>query len=356
MSNNFNIHDRTVGDGHPTYFVADIGANHDGDLGRAIDLINLAKEAGCDAAKFQHFSASTIVSDYGFKNLEGVITHQNSWKKSVYEVYEGASISLSWTQKLKAECARLGIEFFTSPYSPDLLEMVDPYVSVHKIGSGDITWLEMVEKIARCGKPTLLAAGASNILEVAEAVETFLSHNHQLCLMQCNTNYTGDIENFKFINLNVISSFRGMFPDVVLGLSDHTPGYATVLGAVALGARVIEKHFTDDKARTGPDHHFAMNPNEWKDMINATRELELALGKQFKKVEPNEVSSSIVQRRSIRALNKIEKGSLIKRDDLIPLRPCPSDAYPLSKIQDLKGKKALRAIPAGDYLKLTDFE
>ncbi len=356
MNNTFQIGNKIVGGSSPTYFVADIGANHDGSLERALELINLAKEAGSDAAKFQHFDASTIVSDFGFKNLKGGQTHQDTWKKTVYEVYKDASISRDWTPTLKSECEKLDIEFFTSPYAPDLVDEIDPFVSVHKIGSGDITWHEIIEKIAKKQKPTLLATGASNIMEVIEAVEAFAKHNDNLCLMQCNTNYTGDLENFKYVNLNVLTVFKSIFPDVVLGLSDHTPGHSTTLGAVALGAKVVEKHFTDDKSRNGPDHHFAMNPADWREMVDRTRELEYALGKHVKVVEHNEVETVVVQRRSIRASVKLQAGDTLTRENLIPLRPCPPDAFPLSRIDELIGKKLRNGVASGECIRQADLE
>ena len=122
--------------------------------------------------------------------------------------------------------------------------------------------------------------------------ETLLKNNREICLLQCNTNYTGSLENFKYINLNVIKSFSLMYPGIPLGLSDHTPGHTTVLGAIALGARVIEKHFTDDCSRIGPDHSFAMDPSTWVAMVEASREMEYALGDGVKRVELNEIETA----------------------------------------------------------------
>ncbi len=155
----------------------------------------------------------------------------------------------------------MGIDYFSSPYDFDAIDLLDSFVPAYKIGSGEITWLEAMERIAKKGKPVILASGASDIGEVQRAVHCILRHNPQLVLMQCNTNYTASLENFNHIHLRVLQTYRLMFPDLVLGLSDHTPGHATVLGAVALGARVVEKHFTDDNNRVGPDHKFALNPS-----------------------------------------------------------------------------------------------
>ena len=130
------IGSHTLGENHPTYFIADISANHDGDLERARLLIHLAREAGADAAKFQNFRAPKIVSDYGFKAMGGQISHQASWKKSVFQVYEDASIPLDWTPVLKEECDKAGIDYFSSPYDFEAVDRLDPYVPAHKIGSG----------------------------------------------------------------------------------------------------------------------------------------------------------------------------------------------------------------------------
>jgi N-acetylneuraminate synthase len=344
----------TLGPEHPTYFIADISANHDGDLERAKMLIHLAKEAGADAAKFQNFRAAHIVSDYGFKSMNSQLSHQASWKKSVFEVYTDASIPFEWTPVLKEECDRAGIDYFSSPYDFDAVDMLDPYVPAHKIGSGDITWLEVIEHIARKGKPVLLATGASDIGDVQRAVHAILAINPQLVLMQCNTNYTASLENFDHIHLRVLDTYRVMFPNLVLGLSDHTPGHATVLGAVALGARAVEKHFTDDNNRIGPDHPFSMTPATWREMVERTRELERALGSADKRVMTNEQLTVIVQRRCLRAAQDIHAGETLARGMIDVLRPATPGAILPHEVQNVIGSRAAVDIPAGRELRWTD--
>jgi sialic acid synthase SpsE len=348
------IDGKKIGANHPTYFIADVAANHDGDLQRAIDLIYLAKECGADAAKFQHFKASSIVSDYGFKNLQHNNSHQASWKKSVFEVYQDASLNPDWTGILKETCDKAGITFFTSPYSFELIEEVDKYVPAYKVGSGDITWPQIIQYMAKKGKPMLLACGASTMEEVKVAVQAATEITSNVLLMQCNTNYTASLENFKFINLNVLNSFKQQFPGMLLGLSDHTPGHASVLGAVTLGARAVEKHFTDSNERNGPDHKFAMNPQSWREMVERTREIEYSLGDGVKVVEENEKETVILQRRSIRLTREIKEGETIQASDLEVLRPCPVDAFAPYQIQSVIGKKVKRSIPKGDYVKVSD--
>ena len=336
-----------IGLNHPTYFIADIAANHDGNLDRAKKLIRLAKEAGADAAKFQNFQAAKIVSDYGFKSLGGQQSHQSKWKKSVFEVYQDASVPFDWTPILREECDKVGIEYFSSPYDYEAIDKLDPFMPAFKIGSGEIDWLEALMHMASKGKPVILATGASTIGNVQQAVHAILEINPQLVLMQCNTNYTASLENFEHIHLNVLKTYQVMFPDVILGLSDHTPGHATVLGAVALGARMVEKHFTDDTSREGPDHKFAMDPVTWADMVENTRRLERALGSADKFVAGNEKETVVIQRRCLRAARDIQAGEIISREMLDVLRPATPGAIKPDVIEQVIGLRALEDLPMG---------
>jgi N-acetylneuraminate synthase len=347
---------KKIGLRHPTYFVADVAANHDGDLERAKDLIYLCAESGADAAKFQHFSAPTIVSDYGFCSLGRQQSHQVRWKKSVFETYRDASLNPDWTPILKDTCSAAGIAFFTSPYSFELVDAVDPYVPAYKVGSGDITWLEIIDYMAAKGKPLLLGTGAATFDEVCAAVDHALRRTPDIVLMQCNTNYTGSVANFKYINLNVLKAYRQMYPEMVLGLSDHTPGHTTVLGAVTLDARVIEKHFTDDRGREGPDHAFSMEPRTWREMVDRTRELEDALGTSTKQVEENEKETVVLQRRSIRAREDLPAGTELSSNLLEVLRPCPADGLPPHGLDRVLGRTLIRDLKAGEHVRWIDLK
>lgn len=350
------IGSKTIGLDHPTYFIADIAANHDGDLDRARELIRLAKEAGADAAKFQNFTARKIVSDYGFKHMGGQQSHQSKWKKSVFEVYQDASVSFDWTPILKDECDRVGIEYFSSPYDFEAIDHLDQYMPAYKIGSGEIDWIEALQRMAGKGKPILLATGAANIGEVQKAVHAILEINPQLVLMQCNTNYTAQEENFNHIHLNVLKTYHALFPELILGLSDHTEGHATVLGAVAFGARVIEKHFTDNNDREGPDHKFAMNPRSWAEMVKNTRRLERALGSADKSVAGNEVDTVVIQRRCLRAARDIKHGEVLTREVIDVLRPATKGAILPDKIEDVIGLTVNKDLPFGKELTWGDLE
>lgn len=337
-------------DDNSLFFIADIGANHNGSLEKAIKLIHLAKEAGADAAKFQNFQAHKIVSKSGFDNMKGKLSHQSKWKKSVFEVYKDASISKDWTRILKEECDKVGIDYFTSAYDFESVDLVDPYVDMYKIGSGDITWLDIIDYIIDKKKPVLIATGASTNEDVSRVMKMALKKTKDLVLMQCNTNYTGSIENYNYCNLNVLKQFSKDYPNIVLGLSDHTAGHATTLGAIALGARVIEKHFTDDNNQEGPDHGFAMNPQSWRDMVDRSYELLVSLGDGVKIVEKNEEQSKLVQRRCLRVVTNLKKGHILTDGDFISLRPISEGGFePYEKV-NLIGKELLMDIDAGDHL------
>ncbi len=334
----------------PSYFIADIAANHDGNLQRAKDLIWLAKEAGADCAKFQHFKAEKIVSDRGFRALGGQQSHQAQWKKPVFEVYRQYELNREWNQELADIATKAGIDFMTTPYDDEAVDQVNALVPAWKIGSGDITHVSFVKRVARTGKPIMIASGASTLADVDRVLKAVLPVNRQVLLMQCNTNYTGSLENFRFINLNVLKTYALRYPGVLLGLSDHSPGHATVLGAIALGARAIEKHFTDDNGREGPDHSFAMNPHSWREMVERSRELEAALGDGIKRVEDNEVQTAVLQQRCLRATQHLPAGHVITPGDFEALRPAPAGAVKPYDLAQVVGQQLTMELEPGDAL------
>ena len=330
-----------LGESAPTYFIADIAANHDGDLQRALELIRLAAASGANAAKFQNFLAETIVSRRGFQELGEKLTHQKKWDKDVFEVYKDAELPIEWTEKLVEACKKEGIEYFTAPYDLGYISYFSTQMDYFKIGSGDITWKASLEEIRKQNKPILLATGASSLQDVEQAMAVIEHGKSPIVLMQCNTNYTGEANNFEYLNLNVLKSYATRFPNVTLGLSDHSQGHIAVLGAVTLGARVIEKHFTDDCSRKGPDHAFSLDPKSWRKMVEDTRILESCLGDGVKRVEENEVDAQVVQRRALRFKNKLQKGHVISEADLISLRPCPKNSFTPFQIEEVLGRTLL---------------
>ena len=313
-------------------------------------------EAGADAAKFQNFKAETIVSRNGFESLGTQLSHQSSWEKSVFDTYKDASLPDSWSGKLKEKCDEVGIEYMTSPYDSASVDIADQYVNAYKIGSGDITWTEIIEYIAKKGKPVLLATGAANMEDVERAMEIIRKYNKQIVLMQCNTNYTASDSNFSYINLKVLDTYHKRYPDCILGLSDHTFGHSTVLGALALGARVFEKHFTDDNDRVGPDHKFSMNPTTWKEMVQACDELYEALGNGIKQIEDNETDTVNIQRRAIYVKRDLKKGDIIKEEDIFPLRPVKDGAVLPFEKKNVMGKHLINDKKADECLKWEDVE
>ncbi|MBF0369955.1 MAG: N-acetylneuraminate synthase family protein [Magnetococcales bacterium] len=348
------IGEREISLGAPAYFIADIASNHDGDLARAQDLIHLAREAGADAVKFQHFLAKDIVSDHGFRNLGGQMSHQEKWDKPVYQIYEQYEFNRSWNEALAETARGADVEFMTTPYDLAAVEEVDALVRAYKIGSGDITWPDFIQQVSQRGKPLFLATGAATLADVERAVAAVLKVNPQLGLMQCNTNYTGSLDNFRSVNLRVLESFRIHYPGMVLGLSDHTPGHSAVLGAIALGARVIEKHFTDDNHRNGPDHGFSMNPQTWREMVDRSRELEMALGDGIKRIEANETDTVIVQRRCLRLCRNLPAGTLLDATHLESLRPAPADSLPPYRLAEVLGRRLRVDKVAGETLWISD--
>lgn len=309
---------RTVGHGHPAYLIAEIGANFDKNLDKAKRLVDAAKKAGADCAKFQTFSTPRIVSEGGFSlmKLKGV---HGSWGRTVSEVFKDAEFPREWHKEISEYCAKVGIDFSTSPYdfeAVDLCEQLNvPFI---KIGSGEITWLEMLEYVARKGKPLMLATGDATLSEIDEAVRTIeAAGNRNLILMQCITNYPSRIDS---ANVNVLKTYQTAF-DILTGYSDHSPGPVVALASVVLGGCVIEKHFTLNKADKGPDHPHSMNPAEFKLMSDYVRELERAMGSTRKEVVAEESETVYVQRRGLYAKRAIPKGKVLEAEDVDVLRP-----------------------------------
>ncbi len=310
------IGERYVGDGEPTYIIAEIGSNFDGSLEQAKYLVGLAKEVGADASKFQSFLPDKIIAKRGF---ETKASFQARWEKPVYEVYKEAMFPREWHKELADYCQQKNIHFFSSPYDKEAVDLLDEIgVPAFKIGSGDITFLSLVEYIAKKGKPIILGTGASSMGEIEQAVSTIrTAGNQDIILLQCITNYPSPFEQ---ANIRAMVTLREAF-QVPVGYSDHTPGSVVPLGAVALGACVIEKHFTFDKTRGGPDHPFAMDISEMAAMVRDIRLLESALGSPVKQLTPAEVETVVIQRRSLFARVNIPAGTSITPEMIEPLRP-----------------------------------
>ena len=334
---------KLVGLNHPTYIIAELGANFDGSLEKAKELAQAASEAGADVIKFQSFLASKIVAGKGFASMKLKGVH-GSWGRPVDEVFKDAEFPRAWHQDLAKYCRKLGVAFSSSPYDFEAVDLLDDIgVDFFKIGSGEITWPEMLTYIAQKNKPMILSTGASTLAEIDEALSIIeTTGNNKLALLQCITNYPSKIES---ANINVLKTYQTAF-NIITGYSDHAPGDVVVLGSVALGGRIIEKHFTLDKKAKGPDHPHSMDPQEFKLMVDRVRMLEKALGSSRKEVVPEEAETVIVQRRGLYAAHDIAAGKKFSEKNVIALRPALGV---LPKFKSLLiGKTAKKPIEAGN--------
>ena len=350
------INKNIIGAGHSVYVIAEIGSNFDGDLDRAKYLAKLSKQAGADAFKIQNFLASKIVSEKGFKNLQ--ISFQSKWEKPVTEVYKSAEFPREWVRDISDYCKEIGIDFFSSPYDNEAVDLLEDIgIKAYKIGSGEIDNLEFLEYVAKKQKPVILGCGAATMKEIEEAISVIRnSGNDKIVLLQCVTNYPAFV---KDSNIKAMVSFKEKFKTEV-GYSDHTigeegggddplGGMTVPLGAVALGACIIEKHVTDDILRKGPDHPFAMDFDNFKKMVDGIRAMEKALGDGEKKVTKSEMETVIIQRRGIYAKTDIKEGEIISWDKIEFLRPAL--ALRPAQIKNILGKKAKYNIKSGEPIK-----
>lgn len=344
MLDQVDINGVTLGKQDRTYIIAEIGSNHDGSKDRARELIDLAADCGADAVKFQAFNADRIVSAYGFDGLK--TGFQQDWEQSVYQVYKDAELPREWLDDLVPYARNQDIDFLCTPYDYEAVDLLsDHNVPAFKIGSGDITWHNFLEYVAKQNQPIILATGASTVAEIEEALEVIRPHNKEIILLQCVTNYPSE---FDSANIRAMSAIGDAF-EVPVGYSDHTPGNTVPLGAVSRGACVIEKHFTDDKSRDGPDHKFAMNVSEFKQMVTSVRKLNTALGSSHKQIYEEENIPRVLQRRALRANRKLEKGDKITSEDIIALRPCPEDAIEPKHLDTITGRTVTQEINQGEH-------
>lgn len=312
------IGNKKLGENFPTYFIAEIGANFDKNIEKAKRLIDAAKASGADCAKFQTFSTPKIVSEGGFSRMQLKGVH-GSWGRTVSDVFKDAEFPIEWHKEISDYCKEVGIDFSTSPYYKEAVDFcVELDVPFIKIGSGEVTWLEMLKYVSSKGKPIMLATGDATMSEIDEAVRVIESTgNKDLVLMQCITNYPSKIES---ANVNVLKTYQSAF-NVLTGYSDHAPGHVVALASVVIGGRVIEKHFTLNKNDIGPDHPHSMEPHEFKFMVDSIREVERAMGSTRKEVVEEESETVYVQRRCLYAKNDLKKGQKIRDEDIDVLRP-----------------------------------
>jgi len=337
------ISGRPIGPDHAPYVIAEMSGNHNGDIDRAFALIDAAKEAGADAVKLQTYTADTITIDHhgpGF-DIEGGL-----WAgRSLYELYQEAGTPWDWHAALFEHAARRGITIFSSPFDPTAVAFLETLgAPAYKIASFELVDLPLIELCARTGKPLIMSTGMASEQEIAEAVDTARqAGNEQIVLLHCVSGYPTAIADS---NLRRIPRLAERF-GTIIGLSDHTPGTVVPTAATALGARVIEKHFTLRRADGGPDAAFSLEPEELRQLVEGTRAGWEALGDGIERVEASE-AGSVQFRRSLYVVADIPAGGVFTPDNIRSIRP----GFGLAprEIRQILGKRARHAVSRGTPL------
>jgi N,N'-diacetyllegionaminate synthase len=316
MVRELKIGDRRIGDGASCFIIAEAGANHNRNMAMARELIDVAVDAGADAVKFQTYSAETLYSKKTprFSYLEGVSA------KDTWDLIKEIELPREWQGELAAYAAKRGIFFLSTPFDHRAVEELAALdVAAYKIASFEIVDLPLIAHAAAKGRPMILSTGLASYEDIADAVETCASAcNRDVILLQCASLYPAPPAR---MNLRAMTTMRHAFA-VPTGLSDHSLGIHVAAAAIALGASVIEKHFTLDRSLPGPDHPFAVEPRELKDMVRHIREVETALGDGLKLgPAPEEQEMHQKARRSLVAARAIGKGTVIDRSMIAIKRP-----------------------------------
>lgn len=338
------INGRLVGVGCPVYIIAEMSANHGQDFAKAKEIIHSMKEAGADAVKLQTYTPDTMTINCDrpeFRIGKGTI-----WEgKNLYALYGEAYTPWEWQPKLKEEANTLGMDLFSTPFDTsavDFLEAMD--VPAYKVASFELVDLPLIDYIARKMKPMVMSTGMGSKEEIVDAVETVrAAGNDQLILLKCTSAYPSPPDE---MNLKTIPDMAKVF-DVSTGLSDHTLSTTVPVAAVALGACIIEKHFTLSRGEPGPDSAFSLEPREFKEMVDAVRMTEKALGKVSYDLTPKEEASRVF-RRSLFAVEDINKGEIFTEKNVRCIRP--GHGLPPKEIGNIIGKKASKKIVRGTPL------
>lgn len=342
-----NINGRRIGDGAPAYIIAEMSGNHAGDMGRALEMIHVAKEAGADCVKIQTYTPDTMTIDCHnqYFHIEG-----GTWKgENLYALYQKAYTPWEWQDKLRDEAAKAGIDFLSTPFdatSVDFLEELG--VQFYKIASFELVDIPLLEYIASRNKPIIMSTGMGSLEEITEAVDAiYAAGNRQLALMKCSSAYPARREE---MNLKTIPDMKKRF-GIPVGLSDHSMGAFSAATAVAMGANIIEKHFCVSRAIKNPDSAFSMEPQEFREMVEQVREVEKAFGSVFYGVSEQEESNTCF-RRSLFVVQDIGAGELLTPENVRSIRP----AYGLKPrhYKEVLGKRAARALKRGTPLTFED--
>ena len=326
--------------------IAEAGSNHDGKRDQAKRLIEVAAEAGADAVKFQLFTAARLYPpNAGVSDYLGV-------RKSIYDIIRDAEMPREWLPKLAGHCRKFGVEFLASPFDQESADALDTYVDVYKIASYEMTHYPLIDHILKKRKPIILSTGTASLAEVREVVRRIRRRTERLILLQCTAAYPVPLS---AINVRVIESFRREF-GLICGLSDHSADHlAAPMAATALGAKVIEKHYTLDKKLKGPDHPNSLSPAELKEMITRIRQTEAVLGSPVKRCEPVERELHAFARRCVFTSRPIRMGERFTEENTEVLRRGKHAAGLAPKFHPrLLGRKSLRALAAFQPLRASD--
>ena len=328
------IQNKAIHSHAPTFIIAEAGVNHGGDMEVAKQLVDVAVEAEADAVKFQAFRTEHLI----LKDDEKAPYQQKTTDQaeSQFDMLKKLEISLQQTAALKAYCEKKGIIFLTTPFDEQSLQELDSLdLAAYKIASTDTTNLPFLKKVAARQKPILLSTGMTFLAEITQVLHTLLPLNDQIILLQCTANYPIDDRE---ANLNVLHTFKQHF-DVLLGYSDHSVGIGASPYAVAMGAKVIEKHFTLDKTLKGPDHNASLFPEELKAFVKAIRQVEVYLGSDIKKPTLSELKTRTTLQKALVANRAIKQGELFTEDNLVAKRTGGVGISPLY-FDDLVHRKA----------------
>ncbi len=344
MHEHIKIRNRKIGHCHSVYIVAEMSANHGKDFDKAVKVIESAKEAGADAIKLQTYTPDTMTINC--KNKFFQIEKGTPWERiNLYDLYSEAFMPWEWQPKLKSIAEEIGIDLFSTAFDPTAVDFLEEMgVSVHKVASFEIVDIPLIEKMAKTGKPIIISTGMATLEEIEEAVRVARHAGaREIALLKCTSAYPAKPEE---MNLKSIPYLIEKFK-VPVGLSDHTLGIAIPITAVALGASIIEKHFTLSRSYQGPDSNFSLEPHEFKEMVESIRDVEKALG-EVKFGPGEEEAKSKAFRRSIFVTKDIKVGEIFTHDNLRSIRP----GYGLHPrhIYEIIGKKANQNIKRGTPL------
>jgi N-acetylneuraminate synthase len=339
-----NIAGREIGPGQPCYLIAELSANHNHDFDQAVKLVRAAKEAGADAVKLQTYTADTLTipSDRPEFRIGGGTLWDG---RTLHDLYGEAYTPWDWQPKLKRVADDLGLHLFSTPFDPTAVDFLEEMgVPAHKVASFEVVDLPLVERIARTGKPIIMSTGMATLAEISDAVETVRkTGNEQLVLLKCTSAYPSPPS---AMNLRTIPHLSQAF-GVPAGLSDHTLGTAVPVAAVALGACVIEKHFTLSRATPGPDSAFSLEPHEFKQMVEAVRVAEQAVGEVHYGVTADDLKSRVF-RRSLFVVADVKAGEKFTPANVRSIRP--GHGLPPKFLPEVLGRAAARDLARGTPL------